>query len=106
MRGERWRAACRVCDGHYKRTDKDGFLPESRGAVCDPTDPFDRPLSNVPSIVAEFEADLIRARTREGTTLAKAAGKHRGRKPRLTILQEQHLVQLHRTGEHTTSEIA
>ncbi|MDY0892334.1 hypothetical protein [Frigoribacterium sp. CFBP9030] len=56
--------------------------------------------------MAEFEADLIRARTREGTTLAKAAGKHRGRKPRLTILQEQHLVQLHRTGEHTTSEIA
>jgi DNA-binding MarR family transcriptional regulator len=27
-------------------------------------------------------------------------------KPKLTPSQERHLVQLHRTGEHTTSEIA
>ena len=57
-------------------------------------------------MVAEFEADLIRARTREGMAIAKAAGKLRGRKPKLTPSQEKHLVQLHRTGEHTTSEIA
>jgi len=40
---------------------------------------------------------------------AKAAGKLRSRKPKLTALtasQEKHLVQLHRTGAHTTSEIA
>jgi DNA invertase Pin-like site-specific DNA recombinase len=57
-------------------------------------------------MVAEFEADLIRARTREGMAIAKAAGKLRGRKPKLTPSQEKHLVQLHRTGEHTTGEIA
>jgi DNA invertase Pin-like site-specific DNA recombinase len=63
-------------------------------------------LFNVLGLVAEFEADLIRARTREGMAIAKAAGRLRGRKPKLTGLQEKHLVQLHRTGAHTTSEIA
>jgi DNA invertase Pin-like site-specific DNA recombinase len=38
--------------------------------------------------------------------IAKAAGKLRGRKPKLTASQEKHLVQLHNTGAHTTSEIA
>jgi DNA invertase Pin-like site-specific DNA recombinase len=57
-------------------------------------------------MVAEFEADLIRARTREGMAIAKAAGTLRGRKPALAAWQEKHLVQLHRTGEHTASEIA
>jgi DNA invertase Pin-like site-specific DNA recombinase len=38
--------------------------------------------------------------------IAKAAGKLRGRKPKLTPSQEKHLVQLHRTGAHTTSGIA
>jgi DNA invertase Pin-like site-specific DNA recombinase len=34
--------------------------------VHDPTDPVGRLLFNVLAMVAEFEADLIRARTREG----------------------------------------
>jgi DNA invertase Pin-like site-specific DNA recombinase len=75
-------------------------------SVYDPTDPVGRLLFNVLGMVAEFEADLIRARTREGMAIAKAAGKLRGRKPKLTAAQKKHLVQLHRTGAHTTSEIA
>ena len=61
---------------------------------------------------AGTEADPIRTRTRtrtrtrEGMAIAKAAGKLRGRKRKLTASQEKHLVQLHRTGDHTTSEIA
>jgi hypothetical protein len=51
------------------------------GAVYDPTDPVGRLLSNVLGLIAEFEADLIRACTREGLAIAKAAGKLRGRKP-------------------------
>jgi DNA invertase Pin-like site-specific DNA recombinase len=43
------------------------------GAVYDPTDPVGRLLFNVLGMVAEFEADLIRARTREGMAIAKAA---------------------------------
>jgi len=94
-------------DGHRGRADKEGRSPESRGgAVDDPTDPVGRLLFNVFGMVAEFEADLIRTRTREGMAIAKAAGKLRGRKPKLTPSQEKHLVQLHRSGAHTTSEIA
>lgn len=36
------------------------------GSVHDPTDPVGQLLFNVLSMVAEFEADLIRGRTREG----------------------------------------
>jgi DNA invertase Pin-like site-specific DNA recombinase len=85
---------------------KKGVALNLGGAVYDPTDPVGRLLFNVLGMVAEFEADLIRARTREGMAIAKAAGKLRGRKPKLTPSQEKHLVQLHRTGAHTTSEIA
>ena len=42
------------------------------GAVYDPTDPVGRLLFNVLAMVAEFEADLIRLRTREGMKVAKA----------------------------------
>lgn len=85
---------------------KKGLALNLGGAVYDPTDPVGRLLSNVLGMVAEFEADLIRARTREGMAIAKAAGKLRGRKPKLTASLETHLVQLYRTGAHTTSEIA
>ena len=76
------------------------------GAVHDPTDPVGRLLFNVLGMVAEFEADLIRSRTREGMAIAKAAGKLRGRKPKLNPSQEKHMVNLYRAGAHTTSEIA
>jgi DNA invertase Pin-like site-specific DNA recombinase len=76
------------------------------GAVYDPTDPVGRLLFNVLGMVAEFEADLIRARTREGMAIAKAAGKLRGRKPKRTPSQEKHFVQLQRTGARATREIA
>lgn len=76
------------------------------GSLYDPNDPVGRLLFNVLGMVAEFEADLIRARTREGMAIAKAAGKLRGKKPKLSPAQEKHLVSLYRSGEHTTSEIA
>jgi DNA invertase Pin-like site-specific DNA recombinase len=85
---------------------KKGVALNLGGAVYDPTDPVGRLLFNVLGMVAEFEADLIRARTREGMAIAKAAGKLRGRKPKLTVSQEKHLVSLYRAGGHTTSEIA
>jgi len=42
------------------------------GSVYDPTDPVGRLLFNVLAMVAEFESDLIRLRTREGMKVAKA----------------------------------
>jgi DNA invertase Pin-like site-specific DNA recombinase len=68
---------------------KKGVALNIGGAVYDPTDPVGRLLFNVLGMLAEFEADLIRARTRKGMAIAKAAGKLRGRKPKLTASQER-----------------
>jgi DNA invertase Pin-like site-specific DNA recombinase len=76
------------------------------GSVHDPTDPVGRLLFNVLAMVAEFEADLIRARTREGMKVAKAKGRLRGKQPKLTPAQEAHLVELHRAGRYTSAELA
>ena len=51
------------------------------GSVYDPHDPVGRLLFNVLAMVAEFEADVIRLRTREGMQVAKAKGKLRGKQP-------------------------
>ena len=45
-------------------------------------------------------------RTREGMKVARAKGRLRGKQPKLTIRQEQHLVALHQAGEHTSAELA
>jgi len=76
------------------------------GSVHDPTDPVGRLLFNVLAMVAEFEADLIRARTREGMAVAKAKGRLRGKQPKLSKTQEAHLVSVHLAGTHTTVELA
>ncbi|GAA4428225.1 recombinase family protein [Georgenia halophila] len=76
------------------------------GSLYDPTDPVGRLLFNVLGMVAEFEADLIRMRTREGMAVAKAKGRLRGKQPKLSKSQEAHLVALHRAGSHTTAEVA
>jgi len=76
------------------------------GSVHDPTDPVGRLLFNVLAMVAEFESDLIRDRTREGLAVARAAGKLRGRKPKLTPAREALLVDLHKTGQKSPSNLA
>jgi len=76
------------------------------GSVHDPTDPVGRLLFNVLAMVAEFESDLIRMRTREGMKVAKARGRLRGKQPKLSPKQEAHLVALHAAGEHTNAELA
>ena len=53
----------------------------------------------------EFEADLIRARTREGMRVAKAKGRLRGKRPKLSRCRKLHLVELYRAGAHTVSEL-
>ena len=76
------------------------------GAVYDPTDAVGRLLFNVLAMIAEFESDLIRLRTREGMRIAKAKGRLRGRKPKLNSRQEAHLAQLLDSGEYSTAELA
>lgn len=76
------------------------------GSIHDPTDPVGRLLFNVLAMVAEFEADLIRARTREGMAVARAKGRLRGKQPKLSSKQEAHLVELWRAGKHASTELA
>jgi DNA invertase Pin-like site-specific DNA recombinase len=85
---------------------KKGVALSLGGSVYDPADPIGRLLFNVLSMVAEFEADLIRARTREGMAVAKAKGRLRGKQPKLSPAQEKHLVSVYREGKQTTAEIA
>ena len=76
------------------------------GSVHDPTDPVGGLLFNVLAMVAEFESDLIKMRTREGMKVARAKGRLRGKKPKLSPRQESHLVELHHAGAHTSAELA
>jgi DNA invertase Pin-like site-specific DNA recombinase len=76
------------------------------GSVYDWHDPFARMFLSILAVVAEFEAGLIRQRTREGMALARARGRLRGRKPVLSPAQQSHLVKLHRAGEHSVADLA
>jgi DNA invertase Pin-like site-specific DNA recombinase len=76
------------------------------GAVYDPNDPVGRLLFNVLGMVAEFESDLLRVRTREGMAVARAKGRLRGKQPKLSPTREAHLVKLYNAGEHTSAEVA
>ena len=76
------------------------------GSVHDPTDAVGQLLYNVLGMIAEFESDLIRMRTREGMKVAKAKGRLRGKQPKLKPAQEAHLVELWHAGTHTSAELA
>ena len=76
------------------------------GSVYDPHDPVGRLLFNVLGMVAEFEADLIRMRTREGMAIAKARGRLKGRAPSLSPSRRRHLLTLVDAGDHTHTELA
>lgn len=75
-------------------------------SVYDPADPIGKMFFNILATFAEFEADLIRARTREGMAIAKAKGKLKGKKPKLTVKQMKELRRMHDTGEHSISDLA
>ncbi|MFC0813539.1 recombinase family protein, partial [Paracoccus panacisoli] len=61
------------------------------GAVYDPSDPMGKMFFNILATFAEFESDLIRMRTREGMAVARAKGKLRGKKPKLSDRQSREL---------------
>jgi DNA invertase Pin-like site-specific DNA recombinase len=75
------------------------------GSVHYPTDPIGRLLFTTLSMIAEFEADLARARTRQGMAVARAKGRLRGKQPKLSPRQEAHLVELYRAGAHRVGEL-
>ena len=76
------------------------------GSIHDPTHPVGRLLFKVLALVAEFESDLIRMRTRNGMQVAKAKGRLRGTQPKLKPNQAKHSLELHDLGGYSTAELA
>ena len=70
----------------------------------DPTDPAGRLQFNVLAMVAEFEADLIRLRTREGMKVAKAKSRLRGKQPSSTRAKRP-TSSPYTAGKHSTAEL-
>ena len=75
-------------------------------ALYDPSDPMGKMFFNILATFAEFEADLIRMRTREGMDIARAKGKLRGKQPKLSDRQQRELCRMHNTGEYSISDLA
>ena len=75
------------------------------GAWADTTTAHGRLMLTVLGGLAEFERDLIRARTGEGRERAKARGVKLGRKPKLTSHQQKEAIKRRDKGEETLAEI-
>jgi DNA invertase Pin-like site-specific DNA recombinase len=83
---------------------KAGFRSLS-DAWADTTTAHGRLMLTILGGLAEFERELIRARTGEGRKLAKARGVKMGRRPKLTDHQKREALQRREAGE-PTREIA
>jgi DNA invertase Pin-like site-specific DNA recombinase len=75
-------------------------------STYDPADPMGKMFFNILATFAEFEADLIRLRTREGMAIARAKGKLRGKQPKLSDKQQKELRRMHDTGDYAISDLA
>jgi DNA invertase Pin-like site-specific DNA recombinase len=75
-------------------------------SVYDPTDPMGKMFFNILATFAEFEVDLIRLRTREGMAMARAKGKLRGKRPKLSDKQHKELWRMYETGEYSINDLA
>jgi DNA invertase Pin-like site-specific DNA recombinase len=74
-------------------------------AWADTTTPHGRLMLTVLGGLAEFERELIRARTGEGRARAKARGVKLGRKPKLTPHQKREALERRERGDETHAEI-
>lgn len=75
------------------------------GAIYDPGDPMSKMFFNMLAVFAEFEADLLKMRTREGMATARARGKLKGKQPKLTAHLQAELVRMHATGGCTIADL-
>lgn len=75
-------------------------------SVYDPHDPMGKMFLNILATFAEFEADLIRMRTKEGMAVARAKGKLKGKKPKLSDRRQTELRRMYDTGDYSISDLA
>jgi len=75
------------------------------GSIYDPADPMSKMFFNMLAVFAEFEADLLKMRTREGMAVARDRGRLKGRQPKLSARQQVELVRMHGTGGYTIADL-
>ena len=80
-------------------TDQGAGFKSLGDAWADTTTPHGRLMLTVLGGLAEFERELIKARTSEGRARAKARGVRLGRKPKLTPYQRREARQRRAQGE-------
>ena len=87
-------------------TDRKAGFRSLGDAWADTTTPHGRLMLTVLGGLAEFERDLIRARTSEGRERAKARGVKMGRPPKLTQHQRRETIRRRDRDGETLAEIA
>lgn len=87
-------------------TDRKAGFRSLGDAWADTTTSHGRLMLAVLGGLAEFERDLIRARTSEGRKRAVAQGVKMGRKPKLTPHQQREAIKRRDRGDETLREIA
>lgn len=85
---------------------KRGVKLQPGASVHDPSDPMGKLFFNILATFAEFEADLIRVRSREGMAVASSKGKLRGKKAKLSDRQQTELRRMYVTDDYTISDLA
>lgn len=84
---------------------KRGVKLQLGSTVHDPTDPMGKMFFNILATFAEFESDLVRLRTREGMAVARAKGKLKGKKPKLSPIQSMELRRMYDTNDYSISDL-
>ena len=87
-------------------TDRNAGFRSLTDTWADTTTSHGRLMLTVLGGLAEFERDLIRARTSEGRARAVARGVKMGRPPKLTPHQQKEAIELRDHGEETLADIA
>lgn len=96
------RDACSIADELEQR----GVRLQVGGSLHDPSDPIGRMFFNVLAVIAQFEADLLSIRTREGMAVARANGRLKGGIPKLSAARQKHVAEQYVTGKMTIPQLA
>lgn len=94
--------ACQILDSLSGRKVKFGL----GGSVYDWEDPFGRLFLQTLAMVAEFEGNLIRLRTREGMAVASRKGKLKGKQPKLSDAAQRTIRNRYAEGEVSLGDLA
>lgn len=83
-----------------------GVRLEFDGTAYDPADPMGKLMFHMLSAFAEFEAGIIRQRTRDGVARAKAAGRYKGRPQKLAPAQQKLMWELRTERDLSVADLA